>query len=64
MTEPGQVDASSVSINVVGTNVQVDWSAPVSNGSPVLGYQVLFADSSEADPNFVEEAEYCDGSTE
>ena len=61
ITEPGQIDASTVTITVVGTNVEVVWSAPSTNGSPVLGYEILFASTAELDPTFVEELEYCDG---
>jgi hypothetical protein len=58
MTEPDPVDASSVTVTAVGTNVEVQWTAPASNGSPITAYEVLFADTNAA-TNFVALSTYC-----
>lgn len=61
ITEPDPVDAAQVTVSTVGTNVQVNWTAPSSNGSPITSYEVLFADSNAASPSFVALSAYCVG---
>lgn len=38
VTAPSQVNAALVTISVSGTNVVLAWTAPSSNGSPILEY--------------------------
>lgn len=61
VTEPGQVAAATVTAVIVGTSVQVNWVAPGDNGSALLRYEILFAESAAADAPYVEELGYCDG---
>lgn len=61
LTEPGQVEVSTITATLVGTNVEVTWSAPASNGSPLLGYEILFPATAGAEPS-AEDTAYCDGS--
>ncbi len=48
-------------MTALGTNVVVDWSPPASNGSPILGYEILFAGSRPANLAFFEVSQYCSG---
>ena len=61
LTEPGQVELGSITAIIVGTNVEVAWSAPASNGSPLLAYEILFPTAAGAEPS-AEDTSYCDGS--
>jgi len=61
VTEPDQVDASVVVVTAIGTNIQVNWTAPASNGSPITAYEVLFAESNAADGNYTALSAYCVG---
>lgn len=59
ITVPDPVASADISVSVVGSNVVVSWTAPASNGSPVLSHQVSFATSAAADAAFVEEPSFC-----
>ena len=62
ITEPDLVDATGVTITLTGTNIVIAWSAPAENGSPLLGYEVLWASTSSATPTYVKEVTYCGSS--
>jgi hypothetical protein len=63
ITEPAMIDANTATVAIVGSNVQINWNVPVSNGSPLLKYEVVFASTSAASPTYVEESVNCDGAS-
>jgi hypothetical protein len=37
---PSNVNVSTTTSSVVGTNLVIDWDEPTTNGSPILAYEV------------------------
>lgn len=54
---PSQMTA--VTTTVVGSNVQISWTAPTSNGASITAYKILIAQSDGS--AYTETTAYCDG---